>query len=126
GGRTNIRIQLSQSKTMLNETVVIGYGTMKKSSVTASVTKVENTILDQVPAGRPEAALVGRLAGVNISQNRSQPGQAPTIRIRGASSIDAGNEPLVVIDGVPGGNLGMINMNDVQSIEVLKDASSAA
>ncbi|WP_341835234.1 TonB-dependent receptor [Chitinophaga pollutisoli] len=126
GGRTTIRIQLAQSKTMLNETVVIGYGTMKKSSVTASVTKVENTILDQVPAGRPEAALVGRLAGVNISQNRSQPGQAPTIRIRGASSIDAGNEPLVVIDGVPGGNLGMINMNDVQSIEVLKDASSAA
>lgn len=125
-GRSNIRISLSQSKTMLNETVVIGYGTMKKSSVTASVTKVENTILDQVPAGRPEAALVGRLAGVNISQNRSQPGQAPTIRIRGASSIDAGNEPLVVIDGVPGGNLGMINMNDVQSIEVLKDASSAA
>lgn len=125
-GRSNIRIVLAQSKTMLNETVVIGYGTMKKSSVTASVTKVENTILDQVPAGRPEAALVGRLAGVNISQNRSQPGQAPTIRIRGASSIDAGNEPLVVIDGVPGGNLGMINMNDVQSIEVLKDASSAA
>ncbi|WP_126248672.1 SusC/RagA family TonB-linked outer membrane protein [Chitinophaga rhizosphaerae] len=126
GGRTNIRITLSQSKTMLNETVVIGYGAMKKSSVTAAVTKVENTILDQVPAGRPEAALVGRLAGVNISQNRAQPGQAPTIRIRGASSIDAGNEPLVVIDGVPGGNLGMINMNDVQSIEVLKDASSAA
>ncbi|MGE7777117.1 SusC/RagA family TonB-linked outer membrane protein [Chitinophaga sp. NPDC101104] len=126
GGRTNIRITLAQSKTMLNETVVIGYGTMKKSSVTAAVTKVENTILDQVPAGRPEAALVGRLAGVNISQNRAQPGQAPTIRIRGASSIDAGNEPLVVIDGVPGGNLGMINMNDVQSIEVLKDASSAA
>lgn len=126
GNGKHITISLQPSKTTLNETVVIGYGTVKKSSVTAAVAKVENTNLDQMPAGRPEAALVGRLAGVNISQARSQPGQAPNIRIRGAGSISAGNEPLVVIDGVPGGNLGNINMNDVQSIEVLKDASSAA
>ncbi|RFS20044.1 TonB-dependent receptor [Chitinophaga silvatica] len=126
GSSKHINISLQLSKTTLNETVVIGYGTVKKSSVTAAVAKVENTNLDQMPAGRPEAALVGRLAGVNISQARSQPGQAPNIRIRGAGSISAGNEPLVVIDGVPGGNLGNINMNDVQSIEVLKDASSAA
>ncbi|MGX5819763.1 SusC/RagA family TonB-linked outer membrane protein [Chitinophaga lutea] len=126
GGQSSLRVFLQTSNTTLNETVVIGYGTVKKSSVTASVAKVENTNLDQMPAGRPEAALVGRLAGVNIAQNRSQPGQAPTIRVRGVSSIDAGNEPLVVIDGIPGGNLGMINMNDVASIEVLKDASSAA
>lgn len=126
GNGKHIYISLQPSKTTLNETVVIGYGTVKKSSVTAAVAKVENTNLDQMPAGRPEAALVGRLAGVNISQARSQPGQAPNIRIRGAGSISAGNEPLVVIDGVPGGNLGNINMNDVQSIEVLKDASSAA
>lgn len=126
GNRTALQMPLQQSKTLLNETVVIGYGTMKKSSVTASVSKVENTNLDQIPAGRTESALVGRLAGVNISQSRSQPGAAPLIRIRGAGSIDAGNDPLVVIDGIPGGNLGSINMNDVESVEVLKDASSAA
>lgn len=126
GNRNTIFISLPQSKTTLNETVVIGYGAVKKSSVTASVAKVENKILDQVPAGRPEAALVGRMAGVNISQSRGQAGSAPTIRIRGIGSISAGNDPLIVIDGIPGGNLGMINMNDVQSVEVLKDASSAA
>ncbi|MEC5145104.1 TonB-dependent receptor [Chitinophaga sp. 212800010-3] len=126
GNNNRIIISLQPTKTTLNETVVIGYGAVKKSSVTASVAKVENTNLDQMPAGRPEAALVGRLAGVNISQTRGQAGAAPLIRIRGAGSISAGNDPLVVIDGIPGGNLGSINMNDVQSIEVLKDASSAA
>lgn len=126
GNQSVFNISLSPSNTNLDELVVVGYGTMKKSSVTAAVSKIENVILDQIPAGRPESALVGRLAGVNISQTRSTPGSAPLIRIRGAGSIDAGNEPLVVIDGFPGGSLGSINMNDVQSIEVLKDASSAA
>ncbi|NLR57375.1 TonB-dependent receptor [Chitinophaga polysaccharea] len=126
GSTGHLNIFLQPSKTTLNETVVIGYGVVKKTSVTASVSKVENTNLDQMPAGRPEAALVGRLAGVNISQTRGTAGSAPLIRIRGAGSISAGNDPLIVIDGIPGGNLGSVNMNDVQSIEVLKDASSAA
>lgn len=126
GNSPHLAISLQPAKTTLNETVVIGYGVVKKTSVTASVSKVENKILDQMPAGRPEAALVGRLAGVNISQTRGTAGTAPLIRIRGAGSISAGNDPLIVIDGIPGGNLGSVNMNDVESIEVLKDASSAA
>lgn len=126
GNRTSFQILLHQSNTTLNELVVVGYGTMKKSSVTAAVSKIENEILDQIPVGRPESILTGRLAGVNVSQTTSSPGSAPIIRIRGASSIDAGNDPLVVIDGFPGGSLGSISSNDIESIEVLKDASAAA
>lgn len=121
-----VNVALNDDAKALEEVVVVGYGTVKKSSVTAAVSKIENKTLNEIPAGRAETALVGRLAGVNVSQTRSSPGSAPLIRIRGAGSIDAGNEPLVVIDGFPGGSLGQINMNDVESIEVLKDASSAA
>lgn len=126
GAQTEMKVVLSAADNNLDEMVVIGYGTMKKSSVTAAVSKIENTVLDQIPAGRPESVLVGRLAGVNVTQNTSSPGSAPLIRIRGVSSIDAGNDPLVVIDGFPGGSLGSISANDIESIEVLKDASAAA
>lgn len=125
-GRTVINVTLEQDVKMLDDVVVIGYGSQKKSSVTSAISKVENRILDQMPVGRPEAALVGRMPGVNISQVRSLPGQAPTITIRGPGSISASNEPLIVIDGFPGGNFSAINMNDIESIEVLKDASAAA
>lgn len=120
-------IRLKPAISDLDEVVVVGYGTMKKSSLTAAVSRLENTNLDQVPSARPETALQGRIAGVNISQTRSTPGSAPLIRVRGGSgSIDAGNSPLLVIDGFPGGSFSNVNMNDVASIEVLKDASSAA
>ncbi|WP_157962935.1 SusC/RagA family TonB-linked outer membrane protein [Chitinophaga deserti] len=119
-------VTLRNSEESLNEVVVVGYGTMKKSSLTASVSKLENVKLDQIPVGRVESALTGRIAGVNIAQTSSAPGAAPVIRIRGAGSIDASNDPLVVIDGFPGAGLGSISMNDIASIEVLKDASSAA
>src|SRR5690606_17845782 len=126
GNRTQINVSLEPDLSELNEVVVVGYGTVKKSSVTSAISKIENDKLDQIPAGRPETALVGRMAGVNISTNRSTPGAAPIIRIRGAGSISASNDPLVVIDGFAGGSLSNVNMNDVESIEVLKDASSAA
>ncbi len=119
-------ITLRSSEKALNEVVVVGYGTMKKSSLTASVSKLENVKLDQVPVGRVESALTGRIAGVNVAQTSSAPGAPPVIRIRGAGSIDASNDPLVVIDGFPGAGLGSVSMNDIASIEVLKDASSAA
>ncbi|WP_118195827.1 SusC/RagA family TonB-linked outer membrane protein [Albibacterium indicum] len=121
-----LNVGLEEELSELDEVVVVGYGTMRKSSLTSAISKIENEKLDQMPAGRPEAALVGRLAGVSITNSRNTPGTAPTIRIRGAGSISASNNPLVVIDGFPGGSLGNINMNDVESIEVLKDASSAA
>ncbi len=126
GNQQRFEVKLLPNSTQLEELVVVGYGTMKKSSVTAAIAKVENKTLDQIPAGRAETALVGRLAGVNITNARNTPGSAPTIRIRGAGSITASNDPLVVIDGFPGGSLANVNMNDVESIEVLKDASSAA
>lgn len=126
GNRSNIEIALEPDQKTLEELVVVGYGSVKKSSLTSAVSKVENKKLDQMPAGRPESALVGRMAGVNIAQTRSLPGAEPTITVRGPGSISASNAPLIVIDGFPGGSFNNVNMNDVESIEVLKDASSAA
>lgn len=126
GNRSTIDIKLAVDQKSLEELVVIGYGTRKKTSVTSSVTRLENKGLEQVPSGRVENVLAGRLAGVNISNSRNRPGDAPNIRVRGWGSISAGNNPLIVIDGFPGGDLGTINMNDVESVEVLKDASATA
>src|SRR5690606_11330793 len=100
--------------------------TRSRQTVTSSVARLENDRLDQVPSGRLENTLSGRIAGVTVSNTRNTPGSAPEVRVRGLGSISAGNDPLVVIDGFPGGNLGQLNMNDVASIEVLKDASSTA
>lgn len=124
--QSTLNVSLSVDQKSLEEVVVVGYGTMKKTSVTSAISKLENKNLDQMPAGRAESALVGRMAGVNISQTRSSPGASPTITIRGPGSISASNAPLIVIDGFPGGSFDNVNMNDVESIEVLKDASSAA
>ncbi|MEX0883867.1 MAG: SusC/RagA family TonB-linked outer membrane protein, partial [Cyclobacteriaceae bacterium] len=121
-----INVNLNPDQSDLEEVVVVGYGTRKKTSVTSAISKLENVKLDQIPEGRLENALAGRMAGVSVSNNRNRPGDAPAIRVRGVGSISAGNEPLVVIDGFPGGDLGQLNMNDVESIEVLKDASSTA
>ncbi|WP_372634959.1 SusC/RagA family TonB-linked outer membrane protein, partial [Fodinibius sp.] len=126
GDREVIDVSLEPDLGSLDEVVVVGYGEVQKSSLTASVSKVENTQLDQMPVSRPENALVGRLSGVNITQTRNRPGDSPDITIRGPGTISASNDPLIVIDGFPGGSFDDISMNDVESIEVLKDASSAA
>src|SRR5690606_20824962 len=126
GNQGVINVELPVSQAGLDEIVVIGYGTRKKTSVTSSITKLENKNLEQIPDSRIENVLAGRLAGVNISNGRNRPGEAPSIRVRGLGSISAGNNPLIVVDGFPGGDLGTLNMNDVESIEVLKDASSTA
>ncbi len=125
-GQNVINVSMEQDLGRMDEMVVIGYSAVKKSSLTAAISKIENETLDQMPVGRPESALVGRMAGVNIAQTRSRPGDGPTITIRGPGSISASNDPLIVIDGFPGGSFDDINMNDVESVEVLKDASSAA
>src|SRR5690554_1935066 len=126
GNQNSVQVSLTPDLSDLEEFVVVGYGTVRKSSVTSAISKIENDKLDQIPAGRAETALVGRMAGVSISTSRNTPGAAPIIRIRGAGSISASNNPLIVIDGFAGGDLANVNMNDVESIEVLKDASSAA
>ena len=109
------------------EVVVIGYGTAKKSNVTGAVSKYKNDKLDEHPVIRLDQALQGIIAGVQIQNTSSEAGADPQINIRGISSINAGASPLVVVDGqpVPDG-LAFVNMADVESVEVLKDAASAA
>jgi TonB-linked SusC/RagA family outer membrane protein len=125
-GRSEVNVSLVEDIQSLSEVVVVGYGTKQRTSVTSSISKIENTNLNQVPNARLENTLAGRMAGVHVTNGRNRPGEAPEIRVRGLGSISAGNDPLVVIDGFPGGNLSQLNMNDIESIEVLKDASSTA
>ena len=117
----------STSASAADEVVVIGYGTQKKSSLTGAVSKYKNERLDEVPVANLDQALQGKIAGVRIQNTTSEAGAASKINIRGISSVNAGAEPLVVVDGqpVPDG-LAFVNIADVESVEVLKDAASAA
>ena len=131
--RTTINVTLSDDNQQLNEVVVVGYGTQKKSVVTGAISSVKAKDLENAPNGRAEQALQGRISGVTISQNAGQPGTASTIRVRGITSFNnssatAGNDPLWVVDGiiVDAGGIGYLNQSDIESIEVLKDATSAA
>ena len=128
-GRTKITIQLKPESQSLSEVVVVGYGTQKKAVVTGAISSVKAADLEKVPNGRVEQALQGRVAGVTIASSSGQPGAASTIRIRGITTFgDGGNNPLWVIDGnvVDAGAIGFLNQSDIESIEVLKDAASAA
>ena len=108
--------------------VVIGYGTQKKSHLTGSVSKVTNEKLDQMAVARIDDALIGQVSGVNIQATSAEAGAAPTITVRGFGSVNAASGPAVVVDGlvVDSDFLGNMNMNDIASFEVLKDAASAA
>lgn len=119
---------LRESMSLLEETVVIGYGTMKKSDLTGSVASVNPEKLIATPSNNIEGILQGRIAGVQVINSSQDPGSSSTVRIRGNSSINGSNTPLVVIDGFPYGDAGNIQINpqDVTSIEVLKDASASA
>jgi TonB-linked SusC/RagA family outer membrane protein len=126
-GRRAIDIRLQSSATSLDDVVVVGYGTQKKSHLTGAVSKLKNDKLDEAPVSRLDQALQGKIAGVVIQNISSEAGSDTKIRVRGISSINAGASPLVVVDGhpVPDG-LSFVNPGDVESIEVLKDAASAA
>ena len=119
-------ITLEEDAEMLEETVVIGYGSVKRSDLTSAVAKMDNKGIEDRPMARAEEALQGQLAGVNVRITSAEPGADPEIRVRGAASISAGNNPLYVIDGVPQDTMTGINPNDIASIEVLKDAASSA
>ena len=113
----------------LEEVIVnVGYGTQKKSVTTGAISSVRARDLEKVPNGRVEQALQGRVSGVTIASNAGQPGSGSTIRVRGITTFGAGNEPLWVVDGVvvDAGAIGYLNQSDIESIEVLKDATSAA
>jgi len=127
GDKTAIDIALAASTASMDEVVVIGYGTQKKSHLTGAVSKFKNDRLDETPVSRLDQALQGKIAGVQIQNITSESGADPRIRVRGLSSISAGANPLIVVDGHPiFDGLAYVNMADVESVEVLKDAASAA
>lgn len=146
-GRSVVNVKLVPDITKLEEVVVVGYGTMKKSDLTGAVVSVNSENLKNTVSSTFDQALQGRAAGVQVMVNSGQPGAATTIRVRGTNSLLGTNEPLYVIDGIQmggsnenvffvgnGGNrnayrtspLSALNPNDIESIEVLKDASAAA
>jgi len=127
-GQAVLEITLQPDIAQLEEVVVVGYGGVKKSHLTGSVSKVRNEQLDQIPVSRVDEALVGRVSGVNIQATDPMAGNSPTIRVRGTGSITASSDPLIVVDGVPVDLefLGNLDMNNVASVEILKDAASAA
>jgi TonB-linked SusC/RagA family outer membrane protein len=127
GDRTKIDIALVSTATSMNEVVVIGYGTQKKGNVTGAVSKYKNEKLDESPVSRLDQALQGKIAGVQIQNVSSEAGSDPKINVRGITSVNATTSPLVVVDGHPiADGLQFVNMADVESVEVLKDAASAA
>lgn len=146
-GQSSLNIKLEEESIGIEEVVAIGYGTVKKSDLTGSVVSVGSDKLKDRSFGNALQAISGQVSGVQITQTQGAPGMAPSIKVRGASSINAGTTPLYVIDGIPledntvrsgdGSSsssnmdfnrnpMNFINPNDIESIEVLKDASSAA
>ncbi|MFK8160824.1 MAG: SusC/RagA family TonB-linked outer membrane protein [Lewinella sp.] len=124
--RTMMNIKMSSSATVLEELVVVGYGSRQRKDITGAVTSVAAKDLEKKPIARLENILQGQAAGVQVNQFSGKPGNSISVRIRGATSLSAGNEPLYVIDGVPVLNTEGINPADVESLEVLKDASASA
>lgn len=150
-GKTSITVNLMVDDNVLDEVVIVGYGTLAKKRVTGSVSSVSAKQIEAIPVVSIENALIGQVAGVQVIETTGEPGASPQIRIRGTGSISAGNDPLFVVDGIPvsrnqtslssqgeiGSRVGSfqqpsanplatINPNDVASIEILKDASAAA
>ncbi|MEO7444783.1 MAG: TonB-dependent receptor [Ferruginibacter sp.] len=125
--RQVINVDMVVATTTQDEVVVIGYGTQKRGNVTGAVSKYTNENLEETPSSRLDQALQGKIAGVQIQNTSSEAGSDPKIQVRGLTSINQSQGPLVVVDGhpVPDG-LAFVNMADVQSVEVLKDAASAA
>lgn len=125
-GNTPLRIVLKNASQMLDEVVAVGYGTMRKSDLTGSVASVSAESLTKTPAANITQALQGRAAGVTVTTGSGQPGEDATIRIRGIGSAIAGNEPLYVVDGIITRDISFLPAEDIQSMEILKDASAAA
>lgn len=127
GDRTLIDVKLLQEDILLNEMVVIGYGSVKKRNILGAVSKVNEKDLTRLPVADLTQALQGRIAGVEVTQNTGAPGEGVSVRIRGAGSINSGNDPLYIVDGIPTNDaLKFISPGDIDNITVLKDASAAA
>lgn len=141
-GRSTINVVLDPQSEALDEVVIVGYGTVKKSDLTGSVSSIDGDSFKELPVTSVDQAIQARAPGVQVTQTSAAPGGGVSVRIRGSNSINSGSEPLYVVDGFPiypdngaysaGGNrqptniLASINPNDIQSIEVLKDASATS
>ncbi|MFY9153046.1 MAG: TonB-dependent receptor [Prolixibacteraceae bacterium] len=140
GNKSVINVTMTEESIGLDEVVAIGYGTQKKASITGAIAQYDAEKLNERPVQRIDQALVGQMAGVRVKQTSGMPGQGFSIQVRGTGSISANNEPLYVIDGFPlevsaqntnggfssGNPLDNINPNDIESIQILKDAAAAA
>ena len=134
-GQTNVNVALTQNSDQLSDVVVIGYGSARKKDLTGSVVNISSKDFVKGQITSPEQLIAGKVAGVQITSNGGAPGSGSTIRIRGGASLNASNDPLIVIDNVPLSNnsisgvanpLSLINPNDIESFTILKDASAAA
>ena len=128
-GKSTINVTLLDDALQLEQVGVIGYGSVKKSDVTGSVTSVKTEALKEIPANSVEGLLQGRAAGLQVINSSQDPGAGATVRIRGGSSLRGSNAPLVVVDGFPlgdAGDLKQINPSDIVNMEILKDASASA
>ncbi len=125
-GRSEINVEMVPDIQSLDEIVVIGYGTAKKSDLTGAVDRVTPESFEDQPITRVEEALQGRASGVTVARANGAPGANIKVRIRGVNSITGNNDPLVVVDGILGGDLSTINPNDIESMDILKDASATA
>ncbi len=125
-GKTKLKVVLAENTNTLNDIVVVGYGTQKKGNVTGSIAKISEAQIEERPLARVEQALQGQMAGVSVRSTSGSPGSDIVVNVRGAASINGSAAPLYVVDGVPIDNISGINPSDIASIDVLKDASSAA
>jgi TonB-linked SusC/RagA family outer membrane protein len=124
-GKSVIDVQMTVEASALNEVVVVGYGSQEKKDLTGAISTVKGSDLENQPNGGVQQALQGRAAGVNIVRNGGAPGNAGSIRIRGIGTVNNA-DPLIIIDGVPAGSMNDVNPNDIQTVDVLKDASASA
>lgn len=126
GNRSVIDIKLAQGSRSLDELVVVGYGTQRKTDVTGALSVVSTREFSQQPITRLDQVLQGRAAGVQVTQSNGAPGGDSKVRVRGANSVLGNNDPLYVIDGFVGANYNLLNPNDIESLQVLKDAASTS
>jgi TonB-linked SusC/RagA family outer membrane protein len=125
GEEATVNIRLQAETINMNEVIIVGYGTQRRSSLTGAIASLNNKAINELPVASVEQALQGRVAGLTVTNN-GEPGTSPIVRIRGVSSINFASDPLYVIDGFPSGNLVNFDSRDIESVEVLKDASAAA
>lgn len=126
GSKTEILVQMIEDSQVLDDVVVVGYGVQKKVNLTGAVSMIKGDMLENRPITNVGTGLQGLLPGVTITSSSGQPGAVPDIKIRGISTINSSTAPLILIDGVAGGDMNLLNPSDIESVSVLKDAASAS